>query len=51
MAIVKVKSHSMVCASPGSLNPREGTGRVSEDFVESGTAGESRRRSFWDDDE
>ncbi len=51
VTIANVKFHSMVCASLGSLNPQEGSGRVSEDFVESGTAGESRQGSFWEDEE
>lgn len=46
--VFNVSTLSMVCAS---LDPDNSTGTVSETPVASGTAGESRRGSLWDDED
>ena len=46
--VVLLDTQDMIC---GSLDPVGGKGTVSEEFVKSGTAGESRRGSSWDDED
>ena len=48
MKVISVSTHSMLC---GSLDPDNLRGTVSEQSVTNGTAAESRRGSFWDDED
>ena len=47
--IVNVSANTMICG--GSLDPKNGRGTVSTESVTSGTAGESRGGSGWDDED
>ncbi len=49
--IVNVSANTMICTSNGGgLDPKNGSGTVSTEFVTSGTASESRGFD-WDDEE